>query len=146
MTDMNTKERDRPRAGIASARPSRSAVPDLTENEIQRAVFDHIRTRGVAGLVALHPKNGGIHQRGRRAGINSGLGVRKGASDILAFHASRFYALELKRAGERVKEGDDQDKFIKEMIAAGGKAAWAAGLDAALHQLEAWQLLKGNTA
>ncbi len=146
MTDMNTKERGGPRAGIASARQPRSAVIEPTENEIQRAVFQHIRQRGVAGLVAFHPKNGGVHQRGRRAGINSGLGVVPGVSDIILLYAGQFYALELKRTGGKVKDGDEQDKFLKAVAAQGGISAWAAGLDAALYQLEDWRLLKGNTA
>lgn len=120
--------------------------PDLNENEIQRAVFDHIRTRGVKGLVAFHPKNGGIHQRGRRAGINSGLGVVAGVSDIILFHDGEFYALELKRFGKRVDEGDDQDKFLRAVEAAGGNAAWQHGLTAALRQLERWGLLKGEAS
>lgn len=120
--------------------------PDLTENEIQKAVFTNIRTRGVAGLIAWHPKNGSSDMRGRKAGMYFGLGVLPGVSDVHCFHAQRFYVLELKRVGKKVTDGDDQDKFIKAVIAQGGTAAWAAGLDAALHQLEAWQLLKGNTA
>ncbi len=118
----------------------------MNENAIQRAVFDHIRSRGVAGLVAFHPKNGGIHQRGRRRGINAGLGVLSGASDVILLHAGRFYALELKRADQKVKPESEQDQFLRAVEASGGAGAWAAGLDSALRQLEAWGLLRGKTA
>lgn len=118
----------------------------MNENEIQRTVFSHIRTRGVAGLIAFHPKNGGIHQRGRRAGINTGLGVVAGVSDVILLHDGQFFALELKRAGEKVKDGDAQDEFLKRVWNAGGVGAWAAGLDSALRQLETWGLLKGRAA
>lgn len=116
----------------------------MNENAIQRSVFDHIRTRGVAGLVAFHPKNGGIHQRGRRAGINTGLGVLAGVSDVILLHTSRFYALELKVDGK--EPTDNQSEFLRAVEAAGGVGAWAAGLDSALRQLETWGLLKGKTA
>lgn len=118
----------------------------MTENEIQRAVFSHIRTRGVPGLIAFHPKNGGIHQRGRRRGINAGLGVVSGVSDVILLHDGQFFALELKRDGEKVKDGDSQDAFLKAVWNAGGVAAWAAGLDHAIRQLEEWGLLKGKAA
>ena len=121
------------------------ALP-LSENEIQRAVFTHLRTRGAPGLVAWHPKNGGIHQRGRRSGINSGLGVLSGASDVMALHKGQFYSLELKRIDKRVEPGDEQDRFIQNIIAAGGIAGWVAGLDAALEWLTRHGLLRGVTA
>lgn len=118
----------------------------MNENAVQRSVFDHIRQRGVAGLVAFHPKNGGIHQRGRRRGINAGLGVVPGVSDVICLYGGTFYALELKIEGGKVKEGDNQDKFLRAVAAAGGVGAWAAGLDSALRQLENWGLLKGKAA
>lgn len=121
-------------------------VDQVNENAIQRAVFDHIRTRGVAGLVAFHPKNGGIHQRGRRRGINAGLGVVSGVSDVILLHAGTFYALELKRIDQKVKQGSDQEQFLQRVESAGGAGAWAAGLDSALRQLEQWGLLKGKAA
>lgn len=118
----------------------------MNENAIQRAVFDHIRSRGAPGLVAFHPKNGGIHQRGRRRGINAGLGVVSGVSDVILLHRGTFYALELKAEGNKVKDGDAQDQFLNRVVDAGGVSAWAAGLDHALQQLEAWGLLRGKTA
>jgi hypothetical protein len=116
----------------------------LSENEIQRAVFAHIRERGAPGLVAFHPKNGGIHQRGRARGINAGLGVRSGVSDVILFRDGRFFVLELKREGKKVKDGDEQDRFLADVRAAGGEAEWCAGLDAAIAQLETWGLLIGR--
>lgn len=113
----------------------------LSENQIQRTVFDHIRTRGVPDLLALHPKNASSDMRGRRRGIHVGLGVEPGASDVLLFHAGKFYALELKVEGK--EPTDKQHEFLRRWQAAGGAGAWAAGLDSALRQLEQWGLLKG---
>lgn len=121
-------------------------APMTNENAIQRAVFAHIRARGVPGLVAFHPKNGGIHQRGRRSGINSSLGVVAGVSDVILLHAGTFYALELKRIDQKVNPDSDQERFLQHVEAQGGEAAWVAGLDAALQQLEQWGLLRGKAA
>lgn len=114
----------------------------MNENEIQRAVFSHLRTRGAPGVFAFHPKNGGIHQRGRRRGINAGLGVVSGVPDVIAIHNGRVYGLELKT--EAGKPSEDQLKVIARMDAAGAFCAVAYGLDRALACLEAWGLLRGT--
>jgi len=119
-------------------------LPSLPENQIQRTVFTHIRTRGVPGLLALHPKNASADMRGRKRGIHVGLGVEPGASDVLLFHAGKFYALELKAEGK--EPTDKQHDFLRRIETAGGAGAWAAGLDSALRQLEQWGLLKGTSA
>lgn len=121
------------------------AVP-LTENEIQRAVFTHLRARPAPGVVAFHPKNGGIHQRGRHRGINAGLGVLSGVSDVIVIkppHAT-VYALELKKRGG--KPSDEQTAFIKAVEKAGGKAHWVDTLDDALAWLEVHGLLIGSAS
>lgn len=118
--------------------------PALNENEIQHAVFDHLRMRGAKDIVAFHPKNGGIHQIGKRRGINAGLGVVSGASDVIILAPSGFYALELK--ADKGKPTVEQLLFLDRVRAAGGKSAWVAGIDAALRQLEEWGLLRGRSA
>jgi hypothetical protein len=121
------------------------ALP-LSENDIQRAVFSHLRTRGAPGIVAFHPKNGGIHQRGRARGINSGLGVLTGTADVIVIAppAGRVYALELK--GPKGKPTVEQLSFLDRVRAAGGEAACIEGLDQALAWLEARGILKGTAA
>ena len=82
-----------------------------------------------------------------------GMGAIPGVSDILAVRPSvcqcgapkvEFYALELKAKGGRATEA--QLAFIAGINAAGGYAAVAYDLDAALASLEAWKLLKGKTS
>jgi hypothetical protein len=73
------------------------------EDAIQRAVFQHLRARGVAGLVAIHVGNGG-YRRPIEARIMNGLGVTAGVPDVLAWHGSRAYALELKAEGDDAVE------------------------------------------
>jgi hypothetical protein len=76
------------------------ALP-LSEDTIQRAVFKHLRQHGAKGLVAWHPKNGGVHQKDIAQRIaNESLGVLAGAPDVMALHNGKFYALELKVEGK----------------------------------------------
>jgi hypothetical protein len=110
------------------------------EDDIQRAVFAHIRARGAPGLVAFHPANGGA-RRPVEAAILKGLGVRAGVSDVIAVHQGRVYALELKAPGGRSTGA--QIEFLEDMVLAGASADLAEGLDRALAVLEQWGLLRG---
>jgi hypothetical protein len=109
------------------------------EAQIQRAVAQHLKTRGVPGLVWWHTPNGG--SRGKvEASIFKAMGVRAGVSDLILVHASKIYALELKAEGGRASEA--QMQFLSEIDRAGAYTAMPTGLDAALATLEAWGLLK----
>ena len=116
----------------------------MTENEIQRAVFSHLKTRAAPGVFAFHPKNGGIHQRGRASGINTGLGVIPGVPDVILIRHGRVSALELKT----VKGGrsDEQINTQARMEAAGCEVDTAYGLDAAIAWLEQRGFLRGRAA
>jgi hypothetical protein len=111
------------------------------EQVIQRSIVQHLRCRGARGAVWWHVPNGG-YRRPAEAKIMAGLGVRAGVADICAVHDSRFYALELKAPGGRSTAA--QIAFRDEINAAGGFAAEAAGIDAALRCLESWGLLRGQ--
>ena len=87
------------------------------------------------------------------AAIMKGLGTMAGVSDILAVAPAvcqcgapkvEFYALELKAEGGRATEA--QLAFIAGINAAGGYAAVATGIDAALRCCEAWKLLLGKAS
>lgn len=116
---------------------------------VHKPVVEHLRTRGVPGLLFWHTPQG-VKYGGRRnrKGINiqgaimKGLGARAGVSDILALHDGKFYALELKADGGRASE--HQLEFIADVEAAGGFTCIAEGLDEALKALEAWGLLRGT--
>jgi len=130
--------------------------PPITENEMQRAVFKHLRTRGVPNMVAWHPKNGGIHQRGRRRGINAGLGVLSGIPDVIIvkrqawqptpevnFVYPQTFALELKRTKKDLPS-DEQWKVLGELEACAVITGVAYSLDEAIAWLEGHGLLKGR--
>ena len=121
------------------------------EATIHRTVVQHLRMRGVSGLVFFHVPNGSLlgGKRNRKgvpiqASIFNALGVRAGVSDLILLHAEKFYCLELKAPGGRPTE--HQLKFISDADRAGAFTAMPEGLDAALATLEAWGLLRGQAA
>ena len=108
----------------------------LSELQVTRALFRHIETRGVRGLVAFHCPNENTR--------NTGQGLMRGVSDVVLLCAGTFYALELK-VGSRTPTAE-QLAFIDAVNAAGGYACWCTGLDAAIRVLENWQLLRGRVS
>jgi hypothetical protein len=115
----------------------------VSEDEIQRTVFQHIRARGVAGLVAFHVPNGG-KRKPIEAAILKGLGVRSGVSDIIAVYGGKIFALELKTEDGRPTKA--QIEFLSDIERAGAFIAMPRGLDAAIATLEAWGLLIGRVS
>ena len=111
------------------------------EQQIQRAVFQHIRARGVPGLFAFHCPNGGYRTRLEGA-VLKGMGVVAGVPDIILIDRARVYGLELRVDGN--KPTPTQSDTMAAMERAGATVAYAAGLDAALGQLEVWGLLRGR--
>ena len=107
-----------------STRPNlRRARP---EQEIQRAVFQHLTIRAAPGTYAFHPANGGWRSRVEGA-ILTGMGVRAGVPDIIAVKGGRCCALELKAAGGRLTSV--QRDAHAALVAAGATVAVAYGLD-----------------
>ena len=99
------------------------------EQAVQRAVFQHIRVRGVPGLVAIHVGNGG-YRRPIEARIMSGLGVTPGVPDILLWHECRSFALEIKSETGRLSE--HQTEMLSRLENAGVCTAVCHGLDASI--------------
>ena len=119
------------------------------EDDIQRAIFAHIKARGAHDLVAFHVPNGAKLGGARskrgiviQAARLKGLGVLPGVSDWILLHAGTFFALEVKAEGN-VPTSDQLD-FIERVNGAGGYAAWAQGLDRCLRILEQWGCLTGS--
>src|SRR5271166_2313369 len=111
------------------------------EDEIQKAVIQHLRVRGVKGLVYFHVPNGlyaGPRGYKQIAKFKS-MGFLPGVSDICLLHDGRFYALELKAKGKNLTEA--QLKFRDDVNNAGGFACSADSLNKALYILEEWQLI-----
>jgi hypothetical protein len=116
------------------------ACPE-SEGEIQRTVFAHFTVRGAPGVFAFHPPNGG-YRKPIEAAILKGLGVRPGLPDVIAIKGGQVFAIELKTEGGRATSA--QLQAIEDLRAAGAHAEVCRGLDAAIKQLEDWQLLRGQ--
>lgn len=113
------------------------------EQQIQRAVVQHLRARGAPGLVFTHVPNGG-YRKPIEAAIFKGIGVRAGVADLLLWRAGHSYALELKAPGGRPTES--QLQFLSDMDKAGAFTCLCDSLDRALKVLETWGLLRGTVA
>jgi len=111
------------------------------EQTIQRAVFDHFALRGTPNTFAFHPFNGG-RRSPIEAAIYTKLGVRPGVPDVIAIRDGHAFALELK--AERGRLSQSQVETMRLLEQAGAHVAVATGIDAAIQQLERWELLKGT--
>jgi hypothetical protein len=114
-----------------------------TEAQIQIAVFGHLDRLGKPGIVAFHPKNGGLHQStiGLRA-RNKKAGVLAGVPDVIIAYEGKTYALELKTEKGRVS--DDQLDVMNKLRRAGWITWVAYGLDDALIWLKRHNLIEGT--
>jgi len=113
----------------------------MTEQQIQKAVFDHLCLRGAPGIFAWHPFSGG-YRRPVEAAIYKGLGARAGLPDVMVLHNGKLFCLELKIPGGRAT--DKQLECISQLREAGAFTCIAEGLDRALACLEAWGILLGR--
>jgi hypothetical protein len=113
------------------------------EQQIQRAVFQHLAARAAPGVFAFHPANGG-YRRPIEAKILSGLGVKAGVPDIVVIKDGRAYFLEIKAPGGRLSPVQEQTLIA--LREAGALATHCHGLDEALRLLEVWQLLRGSSS
>lgn len=119
------------------------SVLSMSEDDIQIAVFRHLRTRGAKGIVAWHPKNGGGHQStAAQRQRNAALGVFAGIPDVLVLMDGVLYALELKSATGKMSV--EQSKCAFDMRNAGAVVGDAYGFDAAISWLEERGILRGK--
>ena len=111
------------------------------EQDIQRAIFQHLEIRGAPDMFAFHPANGGWRSP-IEAKILKGMGVKAGVPDIIAIRNGRCYTLELKAPDGRLTNAQcDVHAALK---AAGAVVGVAFSLDEALAWLKKHGLLRGN--
>ena len=113
----------------------------MTEEQIHKAVVQHLRATATPGAVWFHVANAGKHRPQYRAKLNA-LGLRPGVSDLICLHNGEAFALELKRS-KRGVVSEYQNEFLSDWRAAGGHGVVAEGLDEALACLRAWNILRG---
>lgn len=109
------------------------------EQVMQQAVFAHIRARGMPGVFAFHPANGGYRTKAE-GGILKSMGVVAGVPDIIAINRGVVHALELKHLRGRVTP--NQKAAMDALELAGARVAVAYTLDEALVTLETWGILR----
>jgi hypothetical protein len=112
------------------------------EDAIQRVLLEHLRLRAPRDCFFTHFPAGGVRSP-IEAAIMKGLGVRAGVPDLLIVYEGTLYGLELKADGR--KPTALQEETQTALRCAGAVVATAVGLDAALRQLEAWNLLRGRS-
>jgi VRR-NUC domain len=113
------------------------------EQELQRAVVEHLAWRARPGVWWTHIPLGGLRSK-IEAAILRGLGTTRGTPDLLIVANGRAHFLELKAPHGRVSEA--QWVVHERLRRAGAEVAVAFGLDAALAQLEQWQLLRPDVS
>jgi hypothetical protein len=113
---------------------------ETPEHDAQVTLFDeHLRVRLVPRAVAFAIGNGGLRHPSVAAALKA-EGVTAGVPDIFLMHLSQTYFLEMKKPkGGRVSK--EQKDMMARLVGAGAICAVAAGLEAAIAQLEAWGLL-----
>jgi hypothetical protein len=116
---------------------------DRPEQRIQKAVFDHLRWRGVPLLFVFHCPNGGW-RTAVEAKILKGLGVVAGIPDLLILCRGQLFGLELKAESGRVSKA--QAATHTSLRDAGCRVAIAVGVDQAVAQLVAWKLLRPDVS
>jgi hypothetical protein len=109
------------------------------EQQIQRAVIQHLAWRARPGAFAFHVPNGGWRSP-IEAKILKAIGTVAGIPDIICIFEGRAYTLELKSEGGRVT--DVQRVVHDRLREAGANVAVAHGIDAAIAQLVEWRLLR----
>jgi len=109
------------------------------EQQLQKAVLEHLAWRGMSGLFVCHYPGGGWRSP-VEAAIFKSLGVVAGTPDLLIVYGGHCFALELKTAYGRLSQ--TQVDTQARLRAAGATVATAVEIDAALEQLEQWGLLR----
>lgn len=104
----------------------------MTEAQIQKAVFQQLRTRAHPDAVFWHVPNG--PEARRKAGY------LEGCHDVHVWHRGNFFTLELKVEKGRATEA--QLKFRDRINNTGGYSMVVEGLDRAIGCLELWGILK----
>jgi hypothetical protein len=113
--------------------------PLVREDDIQSALFSHLRWRAAPGAFFFHCPNGGRRDPVEAARFKA-LGARAGVPDVIIIYEGRCYALELKAQAGRLS--NIQTEVLAALQRAGAFADVAYGLDAALTKLESWGLVR----
>ena len=107
-------------------------MTDLTEAQIQKAVFQQLRARAKPGAVFWHVPNG--PESRRKAGFLEGV------HDVHIFYRKELFTIELKTPTGRPSEA--QLRFRDNINEQGGFAFVSDGLDPAISALRLWGIIR----
>jgi hypothetical protein len=110
-----------------------------SEQRDQRAVIGHLQWRARPCVWWTHIPLGGLRSK-VEAAILRGQGVTRGTPDLLIIADGKAHFLELKSAGGRLSQA--QIETQQRLHEAGAEVATAYGIDEALAQLTAWEMLR----
>jgi hypothetical protein len=113
------------------------------EAQLQKAIIGHLQWRAVPDCFWFHPPNGGWRSRIEGA-IFKSLGVKAGAPDLFLVCGGQCFCLELKAPAGRLTAA--QAQCHEQLKRAGARVSVVHDIDAALAQLEEWQLLHPSTS
>ena len=114
----------------------------MSEEQIHKAVIQHLKLRGVPQAFWFHIPNGGKRSI-REAKAFKAMGVIPGVPDLLLIKHGDVYGLELKAAKGRLSPAQ---RATHEAMHEAGAHIWVAhGLDEAIYALEFWGFLKRST-
>src|SRR5262245_8586399 len=111
------------------------------EQQLQKAVCEHLTARGQHDLFWWHHPAGG-YRSPVEAAIFKSIGNKAGLPDLFLLRQGKLYGLELKPEGGRLSPTQTAAHVL--LWQAGAIISTAVGIDAAIRQLETWGLLKGR--
>lgn len=112
----------------------------VSEDDVQKAVAQHLRLRALPGTFWFHPPNGGSRNIVEAKKLKA-MGVQPGVGDVVIIRKGATYMLELKTMKGRISTNQ---KLAQQLVrAAGGHYEIVRGIDAALDQLVAWGVIQG---
>jgi len=109
------------------------------EDQIQRAILEHLALRAIRDAFWFHVPNGGWRSP-IEASVFKGIGVKAGVPDLILIAGGKCHGLELKTEQGRLTPTQRTTQAL--LAAAGAEVATAHGLDQALEQLNRWGLLR----
>lgn len=120
--------------GLPNAKPRRN-----DEEDLHKAIWQHIKISGAKNIIAYHPANGG--SRSKRTGAKlKAMGVVKGVPDLAFVLADcRAAFMEIKIPGGRLEP--EQKAFQKRCADMGVEYVVVYSIDSALSVLRAWKVI-----
>jgi hypothetical protein len=113
------------------------------EEQIHKAVIQHLAARSEPGVFWWHTPNGGKRHIAEAVKFKA-LGVISGVPDLLILKGGKLYALELKAPGGRLSPS--QRLVGARMEECGAEISVAHSVDEALVTLEYWGILRRSRA